>query len=198
MQKMKTENGFHIRLAEEADAEKLLEIYAPYVQKTAITFEYEVPSKEEFCRRIQTVKKRYPYLIAEKDKEILGYAYASAFYGRKAYDWAAELSVYVKSDARRGGIGKGLYQLMEELLKKQGVVNAYACLAYAENEDAFLTNASLHFHEKMGYQKNARFHKSGYKFQTWYDSIWMEKFLGDHLKIQQPLVLFPDLKQNLV
>lgn len=102
-----------IRMAEEADAAALLSIYAPYVEKTAITFEYEVPTVQEFKNRITSTLKRYPYLAAIRDGRIIGYAYASQFKERAAYDWAVETSVYVSGDARRTGAGSLLYEALE-------------------------------------------------------------------------------------
>ena len=85
--------NIYIRMAVPEDAGTLLKIYEPYVKNTCITFEYQVPSVEEFTQRIRETLKRYPYLIAEQNGEILGYAYASPFKGRPAYDWAVEPSV---------------------------------------------------------------------------------------------------------
>ena len=89
-----------IRIASLDDAEELLKIYAPYVEKTAITFEYEVPTLEEFKNRMTRVLERYPYLVAEKEGELLGYAYVSPFKERPAYNWAVETSIYVKEGCR--------------------------------------------------------------------------------------------------
>ena len=100
----------NIRLANPSDAETLLAIYAPYVENTAITFEYEVPTIEDFANRIEKTLEKYPYLVAEEDSLILGYAYASTYYARAAYDWAVELSVYVSQDARGKGVGSRLYR----------------------------------------------------------------------------------------
>ena len=87
-----------IRVAEEKDAAALVEIYSYYVEKTAITFEYETPSTEEFAERIHNIKEKYPYIVAEENGEIMGYAYGSAFHPRAAYGWCAEMSIYVKHD----------------------------------------------------------------------------------------------------
>lgn len=120
-----------LRVAVPEDAEKLVEIYAPYVRNTAITFEYEVPSVEEFRGRIENTLKRYPYLVAEMDGQIAGYAYASVFKPRAAYSWCVEVSIYLRGDRRGMGIGKMLYDRLEEILIKQGIRNLYACIAYA-------------------------------------------------------------------
>ena len=88
------------------DAGRLLEIYAPYVEKTAISFEYEVPSVEEFCTRIHDISEKYPYLKAVMEGKIVGYAYANTFKERKAYDWSVETTVYVDEQHKKMGIGK--------------------------------------------------------------------------------------------
>ncbi len=173
----------------EEDAEALLEIYAPYVKNTAISFEYEVPSPEQFRERIRTISARLPYIKAISDDQILGYAYASPFKTRRAYDWSVETTVYVKQNLRRQGIGKMLYLALESSLREMGILNMNACIAIPEKEDGHLTKDSQLFHESMGFQLVGTFHKSGYKFQTWYDMIWMEKMLGEH-KETQPQVRF--------
>jgi phosphinothricin acetyltransferase len=158
------------------------------VEHTAITFEYEVPTVAEFKNRIETTLKKYPYLVAEKDKELLGYAYAGAFKERAAYDWAVETSIYVRMDLKRQGIGSLLYATLEKALKAQGILNLNACIAYAVCEDEFLTNDSVYYHEKQGYIKVAHFHKCGYKFNRWYDMVWMEKIIGEHTD-NQPMIM---------
>ncbi|MDD3306673.1 MAG: GNAT family N-acetyltransferase [Acetobacterium sp.] len=162
-----------IRWAKTPDAEALLGIYAPYVRETAITFEYTVPTLEEFCERIGKTVAKYPYLVAVYEEEILGYAYASEFKNRAAYDWAVETTIYVKQDSRKSGVGKKLYQTLEAVLKKQNIKNLYACIAYPNP-------GSIGFHEHLGYQTIGHFSKCGYKFETWYDMIWMEKMIGEH------------------
>lgn len=174
------ENVITIRMAAEADAEEILRIYAPYVTDTAVTFEYEVPSTEEFAERIRRTLTKYPYIVAVEDKIITGYAYASAFKARAAYDWAVETTVYVKRDRRGRGTGRALYLALEEMLKRQNILNLNACIAYAPADDKRLDNASVLFHGRLGYREAAHFTKCGYKFNTWYDMIWMEKLIGEH------------------
>ena len=118
-----------IRTATVADAEKLLAIYAPYVENTAITFEYTVPSVEEFAERIKNTLAEYPYLVAEKDGEILGYAYAGTFKPRCAYRHCVETSIYVAREAHGQGIGRKLYEALEEELRNRGIINLNACIA---------------------------------------------------------------------
>lgn len=170
-----------IRQVELAEAGELLEIYAPYVTDTAITFEYDIPSLEEFEGRIQKIQEKYPYLVAELDGEIVGYAYATAFHPRAAYSRCVEMAIYLKKDVRGQGIGRKLYEELETRLKEMGILNLYACIGYAPVEDEYLTNASVRFHEKTGYKINGHFTQCGYKFGRWYDMVWMEKLIGEHV-----------------
>lgn len=176
------EHRISLRAATERDAEALLSIYAPYVANTAVTFEYEIPAAEEFAARIRRVQEKYPWLVAEADGEILGYAYADAFHERPAYGWAAELSVYVAPDRKRSGIGSRLYEALELILKEQGILNLYACIACAEKEDEYLAADSVRFHERHGFQMVGKFHRCGYKFHRWYHMVWMEKHTGPHVE----------------
>ena len=169
-----------IRNATIDDAKRLLEIYAYYVKNTAISFEYDVPSLEEFRNRIAGTLKKYPYLVLEEDGIIQGYAYAGVFKGRAAYEHSCELSIYVDHDAKRRGYGRRLYEALEEGLKAQGIFNLYACIGDPIVEDEYLTRNSEQFHEHLGFAKVGTFHKCGYKFGRWYNMIWMEKLIGDH------------------
>lgn len=169
----------NIRTATPSDAEKLLAIYAPYVENTAITFEYEVPSVSEFRKRMENTLANYPYLVAEKDGVVLGYAYAGVFKPRRAYRHCVETSIYISKNAHGQGIGSLLYQALEEELKLRGVINLNACIAWTDTPNDHLSHQSPKFHEKNGYKKVAHFHRCGYKFNEWYDMIWMEKLLDE-------------------
>ena len=160
-----------IRPAKPEDAEKLLAIYAPYVEKTAITFEYEVPTVEEFRERIHNTLKKYPYLVAEQGGEPVGYAYVGPFHDRPAYDWAVETSIYVDQNKKRMGIGKKLHEALEEELRNRGFLNMNACIAYPAQEDEYLTRNSVEFHAHLGYRMVGQFHQCGYKFHRWYDMV---------------------------
>ena len=181
-------SSFSVRMASPADAAALLDIYRPYITDTAITFEYDVPSVEEFAARIAHTLRIYPYIVAEANGEIIGYAYVSPFKERAAYDWAVETSIYLKMGLSGQGYGRMLYEKLEAILRRQNILNVNACIAYAAHEDAHLTNGSMHFHEHLGYHLVGTFHQCGYKFGTWYDMIWMEKMLGDHPKDPRPLL----------
>lgn len=171
---------YEIRKAEITDAKRLLEIYDYYVKNTAITFEYETPSLDEFASRMENIMKRYPYLVIEKDNRIEGYAYAGIFKNRAAYDWSCETTIYLDHNERKNGMGRMLYVALEEKLKEMGILNMYACIGYPDEEDEYLTKNSALFHEHLGFAKVGEFHKCGYKFGRWYNMIWMEKIIGEH------------------
>ena len=186
-----------IRIAEESDSNELLEIYAYYVEKTAITFEYEVPSIKAFRERIHKTLKRYPYLVSEKDGRIVGYAYAGPLKERRAYDWSVETTIYIAKDVRGHGIGRDLYTALEHALALQNVINLNACIAYPDPEDEYLTRNSVQFHEHMGYLPAGRFHKCGYKFGRWYDMVWLEKCISSHPDVPQEVRCFDDIRNEL-
>ena len=186
-----------LRKASVDDAAALLEIYSYYVENTAITFEWEVPSLEDFRERIKNTLRGFPYIVAEREvcaeagaedgaeargREILGYAYASAFKARAAYAWSVESSIYVKNTCRQAGIGRQLLQELENCLRKQNYLNINACIACAgkDKNDPYITDASIRFHEKMGYRLVGEFTDCGFKFKRWYNMVWMEKMLGEH------------------
>ncbi len=180
-----------IRDAVVEDAARLVEIYAWYVKNTAISFEYEVPSLEEFQRRILTVTERYPYLVAEQEGKILGYAYAGPFINRAAYDWSCELSIYVDRAFVKQGLGRLLYEAMEARLAKMGIQNLYACIAWPTVPDVYVTRNSAEFHAHMGFKKAGEFHKCGCKFGHWYDMIYMEKVIGPHEENPEEVIWGP-------
>ncbi len=186
-----------IRVATPQDAEALLAVYAPYVTDTAITFEYEVPSLTEFRERIRHTLERYPYLVMEQDGEILGYAYAGPFKERAAYDWAVETTIYVKQGMKKQGIGRKLYQALEDTLIRQNILNLNACIGYPTVEDEYLTRNSMEFHQHLGYRLVGQFYQCGYKFGRWYDMVWMEKLVGEHGVEPVRVKPFPELQQEL-
>lgn len=190
-------NEIKIRPATEADAAEILNIYAPYITDTAITFEYDVPTLEEFTGRIRHTLEKYPYLVAVRDSEIIGYAYAGAFYGRAAYDWSAETTIYVKKGCSHSGVGKLLYQALETALKAQNIINLYACIGYPEVEDEYLTKNSAQFHAHLGYRMVGEFYHCGYKFDRWYNMVWMEKLLDPEVKHPKPIKWMEENREEL-
>ena len=169
-----------IRDARKEDAERLLEIYAYYVENTAISFECQTPTLDEFKERIETIMKTHPYLVLENEGEIQGYAYARPFVGRQAYEHSCELTIYLDHNAKRRGYGRMLYEALEGCLKQMGILNLYTCIGDPVVEDEYLTRNSEQFHGHLGFAKVGEFHKCGHKFGRWYNMIWMEKIIGEH------------------
>ena len=188
-------DGIKIRAASPEDAPALLRVYAPYVKNTAITYEYDVPSVDEFSKRIETTLKRFPYLVLERGGEIIGYAYAGPLHSRPAYDWSVETSLYLSEDVRGGGLGRLIHDALENVLREQGFLNMNACIAYPEKEDEYLTRNSAEFHAHLGYRMIGRFTKCSYKFRRWYGMVWMEKLIGEHLEDQPPVTPFPQIRE---
>ncbi len=170
----------NIRNATPDDAVRLVEIYSYYVEQTAITYEYDTPSAEEFRERIINITAKYPYLVLEENGVIQGYAYAGVFKDRAAYSRCCELSIYLDRPARGRGYGRALYEALEERLKEMGMLNLYAFIAAPIVEDEYLTRNSEQFHYHLGFRTAAEFHKCGYKFNRWYNMICMEKMIGEH------------------
>ena len=150
----------------------------------------------EFICRIKDTLQKYPYIVAECNGEILGYAYTGTFKNRAAYDWSAEVSIYIKENKRNMGIGRELYQALENISKIQNIINLNACIAYPEVEDEYLTKNSMQFHKHLGYDIVGEFHKCGYKFGRWYNMIWMEKIIGTHTDFPTPVIPFAEIQKD--
>ena len=169
-----------IRIATIEDVPEMLAIYAPYVENTTVSFEYEPPTLEEFTRRFTTFTQQFPWLVWEEDGKILGYAYASAPFTRAAFGWCAEPTVYLRPEARGRNIAASLYTVLEEILFRQGYQALYA-LVCGENTQ------SRRFHEKQGYHITAEFPGIGFKMGRWLSLIWYEK----RQKIVKSSSIFP-------
>ncbi|MGX7112018.1 GNAT family N-acetyltransferase [Gemella cuniculi] len=154
------------------DAGKIVEIYRPYVETTAITFDYETPNVMEFEEKISKTLQKYPFLVAIEDNKILGYAYAGEFYSKIAYSWTAEITIYLDENKRGRGIGDILYNELEKRLYERGICRLASCIAYPDE-------GSVSFHEKHGFRKVAHFEKVGYKFSRWYDVVWYQKDINE-------------------
>ena len=157
------------------DAARLVEIYSYYVLKTAVSFEYAVPTVVEFENRIRNITQKYPYLVCESEGKIVGYVYASSYSSREAYSWTVDTSIYVDKDCRHSGVGSLLYKALEKRLKKMGIVNLLAGVAFCEKEDEYLTQDSPNFHLSQGYSEVAHMKSVGKKFDRWYDLKWFQK-----------------------
>lgn len=193
---MPDDGNVRIRVAVPEDAASLLTIYAPYVRETAVTFAYEVPTEAAFSQQIRSTLTRYPYLVAERGGVVLGYTYAGAFQARAAYGWCAEASIYLSQVERGQGLGRLLYTELQRLLRLQGILGLYACIACPCGDDPYLTTDSIRFHSRMGFQEAGRFHQCGYKFSRWYDMVWMEKSLGTRDGAVSPILPFPFLASD--
>lgn len=186
-----------IRVAATEDAEEIRAVYAPYVINTAVSFEYDVPTIEEFKMRIDNTLKNHPYLVAIENDSIVGYTYASSFHSREAYKHSAELSVYIKEEERRKGIGQMLYLKLEEMLSKQNVYLVHACVSVPEGKDEHLTNDSEQFHKKMGFKTVGKHELCGYKFGKWYSIIWMDKVIKEKKLTPKPFIPFSNTNMQV-
>lgn len=160
-----------VRFAREADVPAMLAIYAPYVENTTVTFEYEVPSLSAFTARFRETVRQFPWLVWEEAGQVLGYAYGSAPFQRAAYQWCAEASVYLCPQARGQGIGRALYAGLEDILRRQGYQLLYALIT-SENAP------SLAFHQALGYTFLADLPGCGFKLGRWLGVIWLQKRLN--------------------
>lgn len=169
-----------IRFAQLSDVPTLLHIYAPYVTDSVVTFEYDVPSQEEFERRMMEIQQEYPYLICEIDGLIVGYAYAHRHMERAAYGWNAELSIYLDEAFYGRGIGRALYTVLLKILHLQNIVNVYSCITLP-NE------ASMALHASFGFERIGVYPHTGYKMGKWLDVIWLQKQLCSAEDAPEPL-----------
>jgi len=162
------------------DAPTVAALYAPYVLDSTASFEYDAPTAEEIARRMELLTPQYPWIAAEEDGCLLGYAYASPHSERMAYGWDTHLSVYVAREALGRGVGHRLYAALEEILRRQGYQVLYGVVT-GENE------RSQRFHETMGFVLRAVFPDAGFKHGRWISTCWYEKRLGKELPSQFPV-----------
>lgn len=164
--------GF-LRLANEADASDILNIYAPYVESTVVSFELSVPDLETFQGRVAGISAKYPYLVYESGQGLEGYAYATAHMERAAYGWNAALTVYLRPEAAGKGLGSLLYSRLMDLLKLQNIQNVYGLVTMPNP-------ASEKLHKRLGFKEAGIWEKAGFKFDRWLDVVWYHKSLGSH------------------
>ncbi|MCU4973105.1 GNAT family N-acetyltransferase [Halobacteria archaeon AArc-m2/3/4] len=168
-----------IRLATPADAASIRSIYTPFVESTPITFEETPPTEAETAERIESTLETYPWLVCERDGEVVGYAKAGSLRSMPAYRWVVELSVYVADDARRSGVATGLYTSLLEILERQGYQGAYAASTVPNPESA-------RFHERMGFERIGVFPDAGYMLEEWHDVQWWHRPIGDEEPASEP------------
>jgi L-amino acid N-acyltransferase YncA len=180
-----------LRLATPADAAGILQIYAPYIQNTSFTFETEVPAEITFADRISSYLVNWPWLVMEENGIIAGYAYASRYRERVAYQWSVECSVYVHDDFQKKGIAGQLYKTLFNILKKQGFRNVYAVINLPNEK-------SVAFHEKVGFTYFATYEQVGYKLGQWKNVGWWRLILNDFGDEPAAPVLFSELDTAVV
>lgn len=159
-----------IRMATPKDTDSILDIYTPFIQNTATSFELEVPTIEKFSNRIATYLSESPWLVCEESHQVIGYAYASPHRGRAAYQWNREVSAYVHPKYHRKGIARQLYSALFQLLLLQGFTNVLAGIVLPNT-------ASERFHQSMGFSKIGTYRNIGFKLNAWRDVSWYEKLL---------------------
>ena len=171
-----------IRLAEKRDVRGILEIYAPFILETSVTFEEIVPDEASFWERIQGIMAELPYLVCEIDGRIAGYAYASGYRSRASYRWSKEVSVYVHPNFQRRKVADALYTSLNEMVRYQGIADLLAIITMP-NEP------SVAFHEHFGYRKCGEFANVGYKLNQWQNVGWFELFLQDETQAPKDRIL---------
>ena len=189
------ESAITIRLASPEDAAAIRDIYAPYVQTTAVTFDITPPTVEEMRVKIETILTERPFLVAEQDGVVLGYSYAAPFRPRAAYIHAIETSVYIAQDYKGKGLGRRLYTALENILRAQNVYTANACISYVDPADEYSPTTSRLFHERMGYTQCAHIPHCGRKFDRWYGIIWMQKELSPIPDDPKAFIALPDMSE---
>ncbi len=179
-----------LRLANKDDAKDLVDIYSQYID-TQITFEYDLPSVEEFSNRISEISRTFPYLVCEIDGLIKGYAYAHKFRERTAYQWSVELSIYLSRDCHSKGIGKKLYRALIDILKLQGVQMAYSGVTMPNPKSEGL-------HEALGFQESGVWRNCGYKCNSWHSVKWYELEIGTLSTNPQPIISIGDISKEKI
>lgn len=174
-----------LRFATPKDAPALLAVYHQYID-TSVTFEYALPTVEEFRGRIENISQDYPYLVWDEDGMILGYAYAHRFHERAAYQWCAELSVYLDKSTHGKGLGTKLYTALMDILRLQGVRNVFGCITFPNDK-------SIALHEAMGFELVARYRDAGYKSGCWHDVVWYEKSIAPSAEPPAPIKSIQDI-----
>ena len=178
-----------IRIATPEDAAGILDIYAPYISNTSFTFETDIPSMEEFAARIKSYLINWPWLVAETNGKITGYAYASRHRERTAYQWSVESSVYIQDDFQMAGLGRVLYTTLFEILKRQGFNNMYAVINLPNDK-------SVAFHERLGFQYFATYEKVGYKLGKWKNVGWWRLSVNEYGDEPAAPIKFSELNKD--
>lgn len=190
------EQDLKIRVAKPEDAQALLNIYSYYVNNTAITYDYNTPTLIEFKSKITQILENYPYLVAESKGQIIGYAYAKQFQSMPAYNWIAELTIYLDKNVQKNGVGQKLYTLLESILKEQGIVKTISLITAPKTEKDKAIYPSMHFHEKMGYSLVGKINNCGYKLGDWHNTVLMDKVIGVAKKDMKNIKSFNEIRNK--
>ena len=178
-----------IRPAADRDAAAIAQIYAPFVESSATSFETEAPSADEIQRRLRETTAAYPWLVCVRGETVAGYAYATTHRVRTAYQWSVETSVYVHESFRGAGVGRGLYMSLFAILAAQGFVNAYAGITLPNER-------SVALHEAVGFRPVGIYRKIGYKTGAWHDVGWWHLALNAHPPSPEPPALLADVQSR--
>ncbi|MCC8165371.1 MAG: N-acetyltransferase family protein [Planctomycetes bacterium] len=179
-----------IRFVTPADSQALLDIYARYID-TTITFEYTLPTVEDFASRIAAVSAFYPCIAYEEDGRILGYAYAHRFMERAAYQWGAEWSAYLAPSATGRGLGRRFYNILADILALQGVRTIYGIVTIPNEKSQAL-------HQSLGFTQAGYYRNAGFKNGKWCDVAWFEKQLADYAAEPASIVSIHSLPEENV
>jgi phosphinothricin acetyltransferase len=180
-----------IRLASPADAAQILAIYSPYIENTSFTFETITPTIDQFAERISSYLQTWPWLVCEIDGLITGYAYASRYRERTAYQWCTEVSVYVHDDFQQRNIARALYLSLFDILERQGFRNIYAVVNLPNER-------SVAFHESLGFTWFATYEQVGYKLGKWKNVGWWRKTLNDFGMDPAAPIAFKQMDKNFL
>ncbi len=184
-------SGRSLRIATPNDAEQILSIYVPFVTSTAVSFEFDVPSTAEFADRIANIAAEYPYVVCVEDDQIIGYAYAHRLMERAAYQWDAELSIYLSPSCQGQGVGPVLYRALCDILRLQNIHTVYGIIT-----DSNL--ASKKMHESFGFRLIGVFQNSGYKYGGWRDVAWYEMPIMNYENDPSPFVPYAALSPAVI
>jgi L-amino acid N-acyltransferase YncA len=178
-----------VRPAQEGDAAAVAAVYGPYVADTAVSFEADPPSAAMMAQRINGTLATYPWLIAERSNSVIGYAYAGKHSERAAYRWTVDVTVYVRAQERRSGVGRALYRVLLTALRAQGFRSAFA-------EIVLPNPGSIRLHEAVGFRHIGIHEDIGFKLGRWHDIGYWRLGLADGAASPGEPVPFASFRQT--
>lgn len=189
-------NFLVIRKATLADAQAILDIYQYYRANTAVSINPASPSLLDCENLIKSTVATYPFLVAEREGQVVGFTYCKPYKADQAFAWSVETRIYVNHEASKQGVGSALHNALEHACKAQGICNLYLCITYSAEIDKYRNDTSLVFHEKMGYRKEGEFENCGYKNGHWFSQYWMQKNINRHQSDPSPITPFSALSHE--